>query len=280
MTHTSPHANNYIYAAANTYYITIHSNTIPLPIHRGTLQGDTLSPFLFTIFMEPLLRWLAVGSRGYCTTNQLHEPSSAIIAYDDHGYADEINITAGTINGLKIEIEKLHFFSSYKGLQLETNKCEATGALWALGKPLNNKSLTTLQEYISTITFPYGSRNEYLPSNKSYKMIGVHVNMVLDSREHQTHIIKDVRKLAKTLAKRKLSPSHKTTIVEQLLKFKYYATHLGVFNERQLSTMDGILYKATRQTIGLLPNSPRRVFNSHSKKLSWGSSPLVIEPHK
>ena len=45
-----------IYAASDTYYVTIHGNTIPRPIYRGTLQGETLSPFLFTIFMEPLLR--------------------------------------------------------------------------------------------------------------------------------------------------------------------------------------------------------------------------------
>jgi hypothetical protein len=34
-----------LYAASNTYYITIHCNTLPIPIDRGTLQGDTLSPF-------------------------------------------------------------------------------------------------------------------------------------------------------------------------------------------------------------------------------------------
>jgi len=45
-----------LYSVSNTYYMTIHGNTAPLPIYRGTLQGDTLSPFLFTIFMEPLLR--------------------------------------------------------------------------------------------------------------------------------------------------------------------------------------------------------------------------------
>ena len=50
--------------------MTIHSNTAPLFIYIGTLQGDTLSPFLFTIFIETLLRWLAVSSRGYKPTCQ------------------------------------------------------------------------------------------------------------------------------------------------------------------------------------------------------------------
>ncbi len=109
--------------------MTIHGNTIPLPIYRGTLQGDTLSPFLFTIFMEPLLRWLAVGSRGYKPSYQPHKPTSTIITYDDHGYADDVSITAGSIQDLKIQLKKLHLSSQYTGLQLETSKCETTGSL-------------------------------------------------------------------------------------------------------------------------------------------------------
>ena len=61
--------------------------------------------------MEPLLRWLSVGSREYRTTNQPHKPSSAIITYDDHGYADDISITAGNIRDLKILLQNYTYLA-------------------------------------------------------------------------------------------------------------------------------------------------------------------------
>eukprot|EP00967_Tisochrysis_lutea_P107226 scaffold165193_cov17-Tisochrysis_lutea.AAC.1 len=39
--------------------------TNDIPIERGTIRGDALSPFLFLIYMEPLLRWLHSGGHGY-----------------------------------------------------------------------------------------------------------------------------------------------------------------------------------------------------------------------
>jgi hypothetical protein len=91
--------------------MTIHGNPVPIHIHKGTLQGDTLSPFLFTTIMEPLLRWLAVGSRGYRPFYQSHKSTTVIITYDDHGYADDINITTESIHNLKIQLKTLHLFS-------------------------------------------------------------------------------------------------------------------------------------------------------------------------
>jgi hypothetical protein len=68
-----------------------------------------------------------------------------------------------------------------------------------------------------------------------------------------------------TLAKRKLIPSYKTIVVEQLLKFKYYAAHLGVFNTLQLSEIDGILNKAMRQATKILSNFPTEGLERPSK---------------
>jgi hypothetical protein len=96
--------------------MTIHGNIAPIHIHRGTLHGNALSPFLFTIFMEPLLQWLAVGSRGYRPSYQPHKSTATIITYDDHGYADDVGITAGYIQNLKIQLKKLYLFSQYTGL--------------------------------------------------------------------------------------------------------------------------------------------------------------------
>ena len=105
-------------------------------------------------------------------------------------------------------------------------------------------------------------------------MLGVHINPTLNFREHFLHITKDVKKLTKTLAKRKLSPSLKSTAIEKLLKSKYHATHLGLFNERQLTTIDGILNKAMRQAIGLLPNFPSKGVQRPLKEAGLGLPPM------
>jgi hypothetical protein len=66
-----------LYWVSTTDYITPYDSTPSIDINRGTLHGDTLSPFLLTLFLEPFLRWLTIGGhgdrRGTPTTNA-HRP--------------------------------------------------------------------------------------------------------------------------------------------------------------------------------------------------------------
>ena len=52
-----------IYSEYVTSILTPHGRTRSIHILRGTIQGDCLSPLLWNIFMDPLLRWLETGDR-------------------------------------------------------------------------------------------------------------------------------------------------------------------------------------------------------------------------
>jgi hypothetical protein len=97
---------------------------------------------------------------------------------------------------------------------------------------------------------------------------------MLDFREHFLHIIKDVKTLSKALAKHKLSPPLKSIAIEKSLRSKHHATYLGVFNERQITTIDDILNKAMRQALGLLPNFPTEGVQRPMKEAGISLSPL------
>jgi hypothetical protein len=55
-----------IYSNSSTIFFGSHfGKTKPVHIQRGTIQGDTLSPYLFIISLKPLLRWLERDNLGY-----------------------------------------------------------------------------------------------------------------------------------------------------------------------------------------------------------------------
>ncbi len=88
---------------------------------------------------------------------------------------------------------------------------------------------------------------------------------MLDFRDHLKHITTEVRKLARVLTKRRLSPNRKQLVIDQLLKSKYHATHLGIFTDSQLNTIDKMLNKAARNALGLGPSFPTEAIHRPTK---------------
>ena len=80
-----------IYSHSTTSYVGEHfGKPKPIPIQRGTIQGDTLSPYLFIIFLEPLLRWMQRGNNGYTFGTSNTTINSAAYADDLANLANEI----------------------------------------------------------------------------------------------------------------------------------------------------------------------------------------------
>ena len=75
------------------------------------------------------------------------------MTYDAHGYADDIIMTTRTLENLQIQIKKLHLFSKYTFLELETSKSEATGARWGYGNPVSKANTNLLTNQLSIVKF-------------------------------------------------------------------------------------------------------------------------------
>jgi hypothetical protein len=86
-----------IYSNSSTrFYGTHFGKTKLVHIQRGTIQGDTLSPYIFIIFLEPLLRWLERRNLGYklnisqCTINSA-------------AYANDLAIITNDIKSIQLQ---------------------------------------------------------------------------------------------------------------------------------------------------------------------------------
>ena len=94
--------------------------TPPVTIGRGTIQGDTLSPYLFIIFLEPLLRWLEKDDMGY-------HFSTSTSTCTTTAYADDLAIISDNINHIQPQILKLQKFAEWSHMDLNLSKCAITG---------------------------------------------------------------------------------------------------------------------------------------------------------
>jgi len=61
------------------------------------------------------------------------------------------------------------------------------------------------------IRFEDDTNIKYIPPNNSYKMLGEQTNRMLESIDHLKHVTRDIRKLAKVMAKRTISSTYNAT---------------------------------------------------------------------
>ena len=148
---------------SNTIFIGEHfGQTQKIPIQRSRIQGDILSPYLFIIFLEPLLRWLQRGKNGYTL-------GTSKITIIITAYTDDLAIIANKLTLLQLQLNKLEKYYEWVGMDLGITKCAITGCP---NKSKMNQETFKAQIQATNITY----RNQPIPilhQNEPYFYLGI-----------------------------------------------------------------------------------------------------------
>jgi len=199
-----------LYTDAITKIKLYFAETGPIKIERGTIQGDTLSPLLFLIFIEPLLRWLQSGGRGYkhgCLSKSLHADHTTSAS----AHADDMLASALSATDLARQAEKIEAFVNWSGMAVNVKKCAVTGILGGQAcrngsdKVLSSKMMKMLQQRLEMVKI-YNTPIPFLhPHTEPYRYLGVDITPTFNWARHLDRVLKKARRKGERLLMSPLS---------------------------------------------------------------------------
>ena len=97
----------------------------PLTSAAAPYKGDPLSPLLFDLMIEPLIRWLNASQKGY-------HINSCGLRLASKWYADDGTLVTNTIEDMMTLLNIVEQFSDWSGIRLNVGKCKVTAYLQGL----------------------------------------------------------------------------------------------------------------------------------------------------
>ncbi len=245
-----------IYTDSYTRYKTPYGSTDPIKVDRGTLQGDTLSPLLFILYLEPLLRWLHVGGRGYqfgCApdTEKLELMCSNLT------YADDLNVPVTTREDLKVQAYKIDKYSTWADLKINLKKSAVTGILHSAtlqkqhgtSNPTDNKTLKAMLQDTVKIQ---GGTLKFQPPRQAFTFLGLEYTMTLNWQTHYNKVIVNLANTLQKLTRSWASTRQKENILHTCVKKAVeYGMSTVAYTATQIKKMDSLITAAAKRIYGL-----------------------------
>ena len=191
-------------------------------VKSGVHQGSPLSPLLFIILMEPVIKWISNSTQGY---NFARNPSLTIKIL---AYVDDVILISQSRSDLDIMKNKFEAFLSYYGIKINSKK--STYAY------MNSNVKHSPPEFNGQ---PVVKRGQAW----SYKYLGTWINLDL-KWDKQCSILQDsVSKLLKSIKRKAITTDQKIKYVNTLInsKLAYHMDNIDFPDEWIKEIEDNIL---------------------------------------
>jgi len=119
---------------------TEHGDIKPFPIEKGVRQGCVLSPLLFNLYAERLIKYAALEKTG--EGNGISGRTINIFRY-----SDDIKLAAETAVGLESVIKRVVTSSARAGLYLNVRKTKAFTTAGITLFKVNNEDIEVIQQF-------------------------------------------------------------------------------------------------------------------------------------
>ncbi|XP_075772826.1 uncharacterized protein LOC142824999 [Pelodiscus sinensis] len=131
-----------LYSDCTTTIRAEEGETAPILLRRGVKQGCPLSPIVFNLAMEPLLRAMANSPAGF---NLYGEKISAL------AYADDLVLLADNPEGLRVLLEVASRAAEWMGLRFNARKCASLHISGNAGAPVHPTQFEIQGEPMTTL---------------------------------------------------------------------------------------------------------------------------------
>ena len=285
-----------MYTGATTIVALPAGKTAPIPVQRGTLQGNIMSPLLFNLYMNPLMRWLEFGALGYkfgCLGGD--QPALAARAF-----LDDVTACTGSISALHAQAAKVTVYGNRYHIESNADKSVVTAALHA--KAAGKKALCTTarnmlvhahnaaqQEAanqaagdpsapLKSVVELQGRKVTYVPPSSPFKLLGVHMTALLDWSHARTVMTGLLVEKLKCLNASFLTPTQKLRVLETNVR-PALAFHMSITpcTPQFLDKLDRILGRFVKRTLGLVQCVPTAMLREELGRFGIGCASLTAE---
>ncbi|KAJ9519674.1 hypothetical protein QJQ45_013303, partial [Haematococcus lacustris] len=271
-----------LYTGATTRFKTPYGQTDPVPVDRGTIQGDSLSPFLFLLYIEPLLRWLQVGARGYKFNSDTTD-SAGRFTIGSIDYADDIAILCNSISNLRCQADKLSAYSDWGHLIISHSKTLATAALHKAHQSGRCSTLADAEKQARRElqhVHLQGKPVTYLEPTAPFTYLGVILTMTLNWKPQHIAMASQLKQKLDRLRRSFASARQaihiiKTAIIPSLA----YSFCVVPCTPGDLDLYDKAINQCVKKKLILPLGTPNAVIREDIDKLGLGISSTAKEHH-